>query len=282
MKKILSLVLALLMLLGCMSITAFAEEDPYTGSTTITANVADKRLSYEIVIPQTVTMNEAGVKEIGAASINMEAGKLKNATANTVISYTASGTDFKLSTDDNKTMAASYYTDSEGTIALTNNAIDVYKNSKLVDPLTTLYVGVSQTDWDTAARTNPGTYTATVTFNFSAEEKEATKVIIADILPESFPTYCDTARWGNGVCGSHLYVENGNLCAQAGNNVSVPVATVLTPTSGDYNYTCTFSDGVTWKFAMSGDEFWKVNISGAQAAYNENYFEVEGDYYDEK
>lgn len=156
-------------------------EDPTAKSdfVTITANVAKPELEYEIVIPQAVTMNEAGVKEIGAASIDTAAGKLKNATANTVISYTASGTNFKLKTDSSKTMAATYYsayTDaSTNTVLDSTKAIDVYKNSALVNPLTKLYVGVSQDDWDAAAISNPGTYTATVTFNFSAEEKEATK-----------------------------------------------------------------------------------------------------------
>lgn len=239
-------------------------EDPTakSGSTEITANIAKPDVEYEIVIPQAVTMDEAGVVPIGEAKIDITGDKLKYATANTVISYTASGTNFKLSTDESKTMTATYYsayTDADNNTTLDSaKSIDVYKNSKLVDPLTTLYVGVTQTDWDAAATTNPGTYTATVTYNFKAEEKEAV-VTIADILPTPFPTDM-SSPWENN-CACHLFVSGDNLCAKGGAETSVPVATVLTPTSGDYDYTYTVS-GITWNFSVEENEFWRVNISG--------------------
>lgn len=138
-----------------------------TSGTTDIKAVKAAPLSYELVIPQSVpTITAAGVTEIGAPSVK----DVKNATGKTVISYTASGTQLTLENSD-KTMTTSYYTDSEGNTALTDDAIEVYKNSAVIASPTTLYVGVTETDWDAA---DAGTYHATVTFNFEAEEKEAT------------------------------------------------------------------------------------------------------------
>lgn len=146
------------------------EEESKSGSTDITAIREVQPVAYEIVIPDAVTMTKAGVVEIGAATIKTE--KLKNATANTVISYTASGTDFALSTNASKTVPATYYTaytDENTNTVLGTAPIVVYQNNALVNPLTKLHVGVSEADWNAAV---PGTYTATVTFDFTAEEKE--------------------------------------------------------------------------------------------------------------
>ena len=254
MKKLLSLVLALVMVLGCMTVPAFAEEDPYTGNTTITANVAKPDVEYEIVIPQAVTMNEAGVVPIGEAKIDITGDKLKYATEKTVISYTASGTNFKLSTDESKTMTATYYsayTDKDtNTVLDSTKAIDVYKNSALVDPLTKLYVGVSQTDWDTAATTNPGTYTATVTYNFSAEEA----VTIADILPNDFPT--TKGLWASEPTVRYtVYKNSENLTFvdqgdSSTNFFNVPLTTPVAAVAGGYE--CSVGDA-SFTFNMTGN-----------------------------
>ena len=135
-----------------------------SGTTDITAVKAAAPLSYEMVIPSAVNMTKAGIVEIGTPSVE----DVKNATEKTVISYTASGTQLTLENSD-KTMTTSYYTDSTGTTAMPSTAIEVYKNKDLVDPLTTLYVGVTESDWNAA---DAGTYKATVTFDFAAEEKE--------------------------------------------------------------------------------------------------------------
>ncbi|MDO4813041.1 MAG: hypothetical protein Q3995_05945 [Eubacteriales bacterium] len=136
-----------------------------SGTTDITAVKAAAPLSYEMVIPSAVNMTEAGVVEIGTPSVE----NVENATENTVISYIATGTQLTLE-GGTATMATSYYTDSEGKTPLTDDAIEVYKNSAVIASPTSLYVGVAETDWDAA---DAGTYKATVTFNFEAEEKEA-------------------------------------------------------------------------------------------------------------
>lgn len=190
MKKLSVLVLLLIMVLGNMSISAFAEENGKAGSTTVTANVPKPDVEYEIVIPSAVIMNEAGVKEIGQAKINTAEGKLKYATKNTVISYTASCTDFKLSNDENKTMEATYYaayTDATINTVLGPDPIIVYKDSALVDPLTTLYVGVTEDAWITAGMNAPGTYNATVTFDFEVGDIMTVGEVLAT-LNGIFPT----------------------------------------------------------------------------------------------
>ena len=143
---------------------AETESGNKSGTTDITA-IKAAPLSYKLVIPQNVpTITAAGVTKIGAPSVE----DVKNATEKTVISYTASGTQLTLENSD-KTMKTSYYTDSEGETAMPSTAIEVYKSKALVNPLTTLYVGVAEDDWNAA---DAGTYHATVTFNFAAEEKE--------------------------------------------------------------------------------------------------------------
>ena len=160
MKKTLALVLAIVMALGCMSITAFATTD---NSTDITLNVA-KPLTYDMVIPEDVTnLNAAGIYSVGQAKVE----NVENATEKTVISYTAETTAFKC---DGKTdIPASYYTDAQGADAFPTTAVEVYKAKADAASIPTMYVGISETAWNAAEN---GTYTATVTFNFSSEEVE--------------------------------------------------------------------------------------------------------------
>lgn len=169
MKKALSLILAVMMLLGCMSITVFAEEPKNITAITATKQAVEEPepevvpVSYEMVIPAAVTITEAGVKEIGAPAVK----NVQNAEDNTVISYVATGTQLTLK-DSDKTMATTYYkayTSRVNYTLLTSDPIVVYQNKDAVNPLTKLYVGVSKSAWDAA---EAGTYAATVTFNFSA------------------------------------------------------------------------------------------------------------------
>lgn len=156
MKKLFTLVLALIMVLGSMSISVFADEN----KTTLTVNI-DNPLSYDMIIPEDVTITKSGITEIGTPSVK----NIKNAKDSTVISYTVTSTQLTLS-GGSKTVATSYYIDSEGKNAMPDTAIEVYKNNAFVNPLTTLYVGITANDWSAA---DSGTYTATVTFNFNKE-----------------------------------------------------------------------------------------------------------------
>ena len=264
MKKTLSLILAVMMLLGCMSVTAFAAENDKSGDTTITAKKVTP-FSYEIVFPTNVAeITKAGAYMVGQAKVTKVAG----ATEKTVISYTATTEDFKC--EGKSDLPATYHTEEAATNAFPTTAVTVYENKADAASIPTMWVKIADADWTAAA---DGTYTATVTFNFEAKEAEPVAIVtIADILPDDFPD-SQYSSWWTGGCACDLYATGGNLCAAGGYTVSVPVATVLTPTSGDYDYTCTV-DGITWKFAMSGDEFCKVNISGAEG----EYFEVNGDY----
>ena len=192
MKKTLSLILAALMLTGTLAVSAGATsiselsgfiqnaansgeaasesasetEADKTGSTSITATV-ENALEYEIVIPEAVTMTTYGVKEIGAAKVE----NVKNAKDSTVIFYTAEGdANFVMTGDTSKTMAAAYYTDSTGSTALVSTAENVvYENNADADPLTTLYVKVEQTVWESAEN---GTYTAQMNYAFDDKEEE--------------------------------------------------------------------------------------------------------------
>ena len=241
-------------------------EEGKSGNTDITLTVA-KSLTYDMVIPEDVTnLNAAGIYSVGQAKVE----NVENATDNTVISYTASTTAFKC---EGKTdIPASYYTEQAATNAFPTDAVTVYENNADAASIPTMWVKIAEEDWNAAEN---GTYTATVTYNFSAEEVE--KVTIADILPEDFPVSTELCWWKGGedhLCD--LYVQDGNLIAQYEDlSKSVPVATELT-LEGDM-YSCTVS-GITWKFSVEEEEneFWRVNISGCSdvEALNGTYGEV--------
>ena len=216
MKKFLTLMTAAVLLFGCVNITAYAD-DAHKGTTTITATVA--AVAYEIVIPENVSMTEPGVVEIGAPSVT----NIQNANAKIVISYTAEGTDFAL-TGGSETMTATYYSDAEGKTVFPATAVEVYKNKALVDPLPKIYVGVSEDDWYTAT---PGTYTATVTFDFNSSFNS--KKTISDILNTvsgGFPTNREDGWRGlNGMDHLSVYLDgstfkNDNLSGGYNTNIS--------------------------------------------------------------
>ena len=184
-KKIVSLVLAVIMLLGCLSVTAFATEPATstnkTGNTTITAVKASKTeieeevvtVSYNMVIPAGVNMTAAGTAVIGTPTVE----DVKNATVNTVISYTVSATQLTLE-NGSATMNTTYiyaypggyYYGNLADLAATfdkGGSIPVYMNNATLTDIPWFGVTVTKADWYKAT---PGTYTATMTFNFKVTE----------------------------------------------------------------------------------------------------------------
>ena len=158
MKKALSLILALVMALS-LTVPAFAADGDKSGTTPLTA-IKETPFSYEIVIPTDVAaITAAGVYEVGQAKVE----NVVSATDDIVIFYTAATTNFKLSTDDSKTMAATYYTEEAATNAFPTTAVRVYEHKAGAESIPTMYVKITEDDWNAAAG---GTYNATVTFNF--------------------------------------------------------------------------------------------------------------------
>ncbi len=176
--------------------------NPYFDSTDITLKVA-KELSYEMVIPEDVTnLNNFGVFEVGQAKVK----DVKNATENTMIFCTAETTDFKC--EGKSDIPASYYTDAEGSTAFPTTAVTVYEDKADAEDIPTMYVGVSETDWDDAEN---GTYKATVTFNFEAKTFNSVADILATVEGE-FPTTKETGWiFDGGETAAYCYVNDGNL-----------------------------------------------------------------------
>ena len=256
MKKMLSLVLAAILLLGCLSVTALAEGN----QTTITA-VKVAPLSYEIVIPTEVAqITAAGVYTIGAAKVE----KVENANAKTVISYTATGTNFKA--DGMADMPATYYTaytDETTNTVLTDAPITVYANGAPVadEKLTILSVGISDTDWDAA---EAGTYTATVTYDFTAAEAPITKTvseIIAD-MKKSMTTWSEST-WNNGQDTYRIWANDTSLVVGCDNGSTFDVGRLsisekLVKEGDQYRYAG--SDG-EWTFNMADGVLVSVTVA---------------------
>lgn len=165
MKKALSLILAVMMLFGGMSLSVFAASEN-VGTTNITAVVPAKETGYTMVIPTGVApITEAGTYLVGTPSVKY----VENADEGTLITYTVTGTNFKC--DGKKDLVASYYTDASATKPLSEEAITVYENNKLADPLTDIYVKVTDRDWNAA---EAGVYNAALSFAFDRTERPHT------------------------------------------------------------------------------------------------------------
>ena len=249
------------MALGCMSITAFAAEN----ETNITAEITAADFGYTMVIPTTTTLTEANHENVllgtdGKVSIT----NIKHPTDKVNVSYTVDLTNGNL-TDGTNTITTSYtYAQGGDYSALTaDTKVTVYTGGQVVD--STIKVTADDTEWMAAPS---GDYTASVVFNFGTEEKTA-KVIIADILPDNFPTDAFSSNWSNNMA-CNLWVADGNLNAKGGWEKSVPVSTELTLV-GD-KYTCTTATDV-WTFTMDGESFCKATISDSTVD-----FELNGDY----
>ena len=244
MKKALSLILALVLTMGYSMITLTADNN----TTTITAVVPERVVSFDMVIPESVSIDSAGIKEIGAPTV----ANVNNASVNTVISYTATGTDFTMTGKPTKTMKATYYTDADGKNALASTPIKVYEQNAAVNSLTRLYVGITEKAWNAA---EAGTYTATVTFAFSSSEVVTVSGLLSTVSG-GFPTQISA---GSAVpanawkCdgGQSMYVFDNALFADG---ESVLLTGVLTKT--DNGYILDDDDGddntfITWVFEVN-------------------------------
>ena len=219
MKKALSLLLALVMALS-LTVPALAADGDKSGTTTITATKAAP-FSYEIVIPESVTgITAAGVYQVGQAKVE----NVVSATADTVISYTATTTDFKLSTDESKTMAATYHTEQAATNAFPTTAVKVYENKADAASIPTMWVKIADSDWNAA---DAGTYTATVTFNFEAkEEVEMVTVSFATSARSGATNYLFTDSSGQTV--TSVQVPKGTAWSHSDQTLTIGDVTVTT------------------------------------------------------
>ena len=267
MKKALSLILALVMALG-LTVPAFAAENDKSGTTDITATKAAP-FSYKIVIPENVTgITAAGVYKVGEAKVT----NVVSATDNTVISYTATTTDFKLSTDDSKTMAATYYTEQAASNTFPTTAVTVYKNKADAASIPTMWVKIAEDAWNAAAA---GTYTATVTFNFEAKEVSAlpATMTIADILATAESTIPDVEsnnpvpngawRSGENSCFVLQGVKLNFHSASNSSNTDIVITNPGSPnkaqlTEGNYVYT---NDTKTCTFVMQNGKLTAITFS---------------------
>ena len=170
MKKTLSLILAVMMLLGCMSITAFAETP--NNAAEITAEITAADFGYEMVIPTATTLTEANHENVllgtdGKVSIT----NIKHPNDKVNVVYTVDLSNGNL-TDGTTTINATYkYKQGDADFAAIDGTtkVTVYANATVNDSL--VNVTANKDQWNAAAA---GTYTATVTFNFTAEELLAT------------------------------------------------------------------------------------------------------------
>ena len=261
MKKALSLLLALVMALS-LTVPAFAEEPD--NSTDITLTVA-KALTYDMVIPEDVTdLANYGIYEVGQAKV----ANVKNATEKTVITYTAETADFE---SEGKTdIPASYYTDAQGAAAFPTTAVEVYKNNADVASLPTMYVGISESAWDAAEN---GTYTATVTFNFTAEEVLATVADVLATVPGGFPVGEYIGWRTDNLRISEMAYIDGDALRTEGNN-TIPLTTAVTKT-GDSKYTAVLNVSDEWSistrtfvFTMNGGVLTEIYVK-----HEEQYLE---------
>lgn len=167
MKRTASLALVGIMLLECLSVSAFAE-----GSGTVTVTATVPGISYEIVIPAD------GAELSEDAHSNVTVGKdsntvasvknIKHASEGSSIFYTVSLG--KFSDGNGNEMAASYtYTRGGADAELTESTrVIVYENGTITP--SSIKVSISDEAWDNAAS---GTYTAGIVFRFDNESGSA-------------------------------------------------------------------------------------------------------------
>lgn len=251
MKKFLTLMIAAVMLLGCVNVTAYADEN-HRGTTLITAVVAP--VAYEIVVPQTVNMTEPGIVEVGAPSVKNVTG----AFTSTVISYTATGDEYFVATGKSTKMKASYYSDSTGTTPFPTGAVEVYNNQSLVSPLPVIYVGVSEADWLAA---EAGQYEAKITFDFNSANN--TKKSVSDLLNTvsgGFPTTASSGWKAVGADHLSVFIDDSNLKMlnmSASFNTTIDISTQLTPDAKGYVGS---SNNKTWYFVTENNILTSIEI----------------------
>ena len=265
MKKTLSLLLAALMLTGTLAASAGAEDPKTTISLT---KEAPAPLAYEIVVPETAAVTGAGETSIGAATVE----NVENAAENTVISYTAVGTDFTAD-DGSGTIPADYFLDAAASTPLAGETVKVYESGAIVTNPPEIYVSITESDWESAA---PGDYTATVTYTFDAEEAEEEETVtLYDIFETvsfitgekiSFDDNNDTGIFGTlspGLFGLYsragipLYIINEG-------EQSSPAVKVDSDT---YTYS---SSGASFTFHLSEGKLAQVDVTCVGERYTFN------------
>ena len=233
MKKILSLVLAVVMLLGCMSITAFAAEN----EAEITAEITAADFGYTMVIPTATTLTEANHENVllgtdGKVSIT----NIKHPTDKVNVVYTVDLTNGNL-TDGTNTINATYkYKQGDAEFAAIDGTtkVTVYANKTVNDSFVNVTANADQ--WDAAPA---GTYNATVTFNFAAEEK-VEMVTVRFCKGEDVDGGC-TFTDNSGQTVEEVQVPKGTTWSLSGNTVTMGDVTVtasITVKSVSYDYYC--------------------------------------------
>ena len=190
MKKTLALILAIVMALGCMSITAFAAEN----EAEITAEITAADFGYTMVIPTATTLTEANHENVllgtdGKVSIK----DIKHPTDKVNVVYTVDLSNGNL-TDGTNTIGATYkYKQGANEFAAIDGTtkVTVYANKTVTDSL--VNVTANKDQWNAAPA---GTYNASVTFNFAQEKVFATVgEIIATAPAGSLTSNFRTTLW---------------------------------------------------------------------------------------
>ena len=262
MKKTLSLILAVMMLLGCMSITAFAAEN----EATITAEITAADFGYTMVIPTTTTLTEANHENVllgtdGKVSIK----DIKHPNDKINVSYTVDLTNGNL-TDGTNTINATYkYKQGANEFAAIDGTtkVTVYANKTVTDSF--VNVTANKDQWNAAPA---GTYNASVTFNFKKEDV----VTVADLLNTvegGLPSSNNVMTKPDGAwqsekascwnCAGFLtFVGHSDYNQNSGIS---PSSTVELVEEGKYKYTDT-RDNFTTYFFMEDGVLTKINFAG--------------------
>lgn len=160
MKKLIALMLCL-MLAFSMPVTAFAEGEQ-SGTTTLTAEVPEPTPSYTIHIPADTTLEYGNTEkqEIGSFYISDPVNVNNHIVCDLTITALTNGSN---------TISVKYYEDFLGEIESGESfsVYDKYSDGTIDMDDWTLFAQISQEAWSGAA---PGTYTATLTFQFSIYE----------------------------------------------------------------------------------------------------------------
>lgn len=269
MKKVLSFILAVMMLLGCMSITAFAK-----GNNTSVINATLPKMSYTIIIPSETTLTEdvhANVLMGGAsgkATITVD----KHGSAKENVYYTVDLTNANLADADGHTITTSYtYAQGGDYTALTSDTkVTVYTGGKVVD--STIKVTADDTEWMAAPS---GDYTASVVFNFVKEDAAPTFKTIGDIL-NTVPAITSNSPWKNGTTSMYIYPNYGELGDVLVFGSNFWQCSLTVEKIDDNTYTCSDSD-IKFTFNLSVgvlnnvavevfSQYISANISGTYTA----------------
>ena len=232
MKKTLALVLAIVMALGCMSITAFAADN----EATITAEITAADFGYTMVIPTATTLTEANHENVllgtdGKVSIK----DIKHPTDKVNVSYTVDLTNGNL-TDGTTTINATYkYKQGANEFAAIDGTtkVTVYANKTVNDSF--VNVTANKDQWNAAPA---GTYNASVTFNFKKEDKLMPDTLtIAELLNTvSFPNTLGNG-WETADSALGMYDDNGVIRFYGTNSYAVDMTNKSAQKKDETTYT---------------------------------------------